>query len=177
MADTIDREWITAEFLKAIADEEHFASEAKARIESPPDESLGTLYGEIAEADARHRTILETIATRYGHTPSRSVSGGIGEALGRIRERVSEIGTSPSERVEQDLEAKSRATYRYQVWIAVFETIGDAESARELAAILTEENSHIKALLQGLTRLVQNRVQPEHASSTSDPSATSSPSS
>src|SRR5262245_52004611 len=106
-----NRDWIAAEFSKGIDAIQALLDEAKARAQAPPDASLAVVYHEIAAADERHRAIVETIATRYGHTPSRSVAGGIGETLGRLKERVSEIGSSPMERVAHDLAAKANAIH------------------------------------------------------------------
>ena len=91
---TIDRSWIGAEFAKGIDIERSLAADAKARAESPPDPTFGVLYCEIAAADERHVASMETIATRYGHTPSRSVSGGVGETLGRLRDMVAGMNAS-----------------------------------------------------------------------------------
>ena len=88
----IDRARIAAEFAKDCDDERSLMAEAGARAESPPDPTLGVVYHEIAAADERHAAIVETIAIRYGHTPSRAVAGGIGETLGRLKEKVGEIG-------------------------------------------------------------------------------------
>jgi len=151
---TINRDWIAAEFSKGIDAEQILMDEAKARAESPPDPSLGVLYHEIAAADERHRGIIETIATRYGHTPSRSVTGGIGETLGRLKEKVGEIGSSSLQRLSHDLMGKANAIHWSTAWVQTFQTIGDAESARELAAILTEEKAHRDALQEGLNRMV-----------------------
>ncbi|MHC5543309.1 hypothetical protein ACYOEI_34230, partial [Singulisphaera rosea] len=74
-ASTIDRTWIAEEFSKGIAAEQALMDEAKSRSQAPPDATLGVLYHEIADADERHLAIIETIATRYGHTPARSVAG------------------------------------------------------------------------------------------------------
>jgi len=153
-ASTINRDWIAAEFSKGIEAEQALLDEAKMRAQSPPDPSLGVLYHEIAAADERHRTIVETIATRYGHTPSRSVAGGIGETLGRLKEKVTELSTTPLQRVGHDLMAKANAIHWSTAWIQTFQTIGDAESARELAAVLTEEKAHRDALQEGLNRMV-----------------------
>jgi len=153
-ATTINREWIATEFSKGIDAEQSLLDEAKARAEAPPDPSLAVLYHEIAVADERHRTIVETIATRYGHTPSRSVAGGIGETLGRLKEKVSELGTSSLQRVAHDLVAKANAIHWGTAWVAAFQAIGDAESARELAAIVTEEKAHRDALQEGFSRMV-----------------------
>jgi hypothetical protein len=151
---SINRTWIAAEFSKGIDAEQMLMDEAKARAESPPDPSLGVLYHEIAAADERHRAIVETIATRYGHTPSRSVTGGLGETLGRLKDKVGEIGATPLQRVSHDLMAKANAIHWCTAWIQAFQAIGDAESSRELAAVLTEEKAHRDALQEGLNRMV-----------------------
>src|SRR5207248_5590788 len=122
---TINRPWIASEFSKGIEAEQSLMDEAKARAESPPDPSLGVLYHEIATADERHRMIVETIATRYGHTPSRSVAGGIGETLGRLKEKVGEIGSSPMQRLGNDLTAKANAIHWCTAWVHAFQAIGD----------------------------------------------------
>ena len=100
-ATTINRDWIAAEFSKGIEAEQALMEEARARAESPPDAELGVLYHELAIADERHRLIVETIATRYGYTPSRTLAGGIGETLGRLREKVGSLGSSPLQRIGQ----------------------------------------------------------------------------
>ncbi len=151
---TVQKDWIAAEFSKGIDAEQDLIDEAKARASSPPDPALQVLYHEIASADERHKGVVETIATRYGHTPSHSVAGGIGETLGRLKDRMGEIGSSPLQRVSHDLAAKANAIHWYTAWVATFEAIGDAESARELGAILTEEKSHRDALQEGLNRMV-----------------------
>jgi hypothetical protein len=151
---TIDRAWIAEEFSKGISAEQSMVDEAKARSDSPPDPALGVLYHEIAEADERHRTIVETIATRYGHTPSRIVAGGIGETLGRLKERVSEMASTPLQRIGHDLALKANAIHWYTAWIQSFQAIGDAESAHELSAVLAEECTHRDALQEALNRMV-----------------------
>jgi len=151
---TINRDWIGAEFSKGIEAEQVLAEEALARAKSPPDAELGVLYHELATADERHRLIVETIATRYGHTPSRSLSGGIGETLGRLRDKVGLIGSSPLELMGHDLLAKANSVHWYTAWVRAFEAIGDETSARELATVLTEEKAHRDALQEGLNRLV-----------------------
>ncbi len=158
MASSMNREWIAAEFSKGIDAEQASADEARGRADSPPDPTLGVLYHEIATADDRHRVIVETVATRYGHTPSRGLGGGIGESLGRLRDKVTDkvMGTGkPMERVAHDLAVKANAIHWYTAWVHAFEALGDAESARELSAVLTEESSHRDALQLGLNRLVQ----------------------
>jgi len=151
---TPQREWIAAEFSRGIEAEQGLANEAKARADSPPDPSLQVLYHEIAAADERHRGAVETIAVRYGHTPSRSMGGGIGETLGRIKDKVSEMGSTPLQKLSHDLGAKANSVHWYTAWVAAFQAVGDAESARELAVVLEEEKSHLDALQQGLNRLV-----------------------
>jgi len=151
---TVNRSWIAAEFSKGIDAEHALMEEAKSRAESPPDPELGVLYHEIASADERHRDIVETIATRYGYTPSRGMAVGIGETLGKLKEKVSEIGSSPMQRLSHDLMSKANSVHWAQAWLQAFQAIGDAESAREIAAILTEEKAHRDALQEGLNRMV-----------------------
>jgi hypothetical protein len=151
---TINRDWIAAEFSKGIDCEHSLTEEAEARAQSPPDPGLAVLYNEIAAADKRHRTIIETIATRYGHTPSRTSGGGIGETLNRLKEKVGEIGSSPMQRLSHDLVAKANSIHWSTAWVQAFQALGDAESARELAAVVTEEKAHRDALQEGLNRMV-----------------------
>jgi hypothetical protein len=162
-APTFNRAWIASQFSKGIDAVQALIDEAKARAESPPDPSLGVLYHEIAAAEERHRAIVETIATRYGHTPSRSVAGGIGETLGRLKDRVSETGWTPLRRLGHDLAVKANAIHWCIAWVQAFQAIGDAESARELAAVLTEEKAHRDALQEGLNRLVAQGSMGEEA--------------
>src|SRR4051812_36013955 len=105
-ATAAQRDWIATEFSKGIDAEQARAEAARSRAESPPDPALQVLYHEIAAADERHRAAVETIATRYGHTPSHSVAGGIGETLGRLKDRVGEIGSTPLQRLSADLAGK-----------------------------------------------------------------------
>jgi hypothetical protein len=170
MAATMNRDWIATEFSKGIDAEHDLAAEAKARADAPPDPSLAVLYHEIAAADRRHRAIVETIATRYGHTPAKGAGSTLGETLTRLKERVTEIGSTPQERLGADLAAKANAVHWYTAWVAAFEAIGDSESSRELAAILTEERSHRDALQEGLNRLVTRG-----ASCGTEPSAAAAP--
>jgi hypothetical protein len=153
-ASSVDRAWIAAEFSKGIVAEQGLIDESKARAQEPPDPSLGVLYHEIAAADERHREVIETIATRYGHTPSRSVSGGIGESLVRLKERVGEIGTTSLQRLSHDLAAKANSVHWYTAWVQAFQAIGDSQSTGELTTILAEESAHRDALQEGLNRLV-----------------------
>ena len=149
-----NREWIAAEFSKGIDAEQSLIDESKARSEAPPDPALQVLYSEISRADERHKGIVETIATRYGHALTRKSGGGIGETLGRLKGKVGEMGATPTQLVSYDLAAKANAIHWYTAWIVAFEAIGDTESARELAAVLTEEKAHRDALQMGLDRLV-----------------------
>lgn len=151
-----NREWIAAEFSKGIDAEHHLMIEARARAEAPPDPTMVVLYNQIAVEDERHINALETIATRYGHTPTRvPTGGGIGATISRLKDKVSEIGNSPSRRVADDLIAKADAIHWMHAWVHAFEAVGDTESARELAAILTEEKAHRDALQEALNRIVE----------------------
>jgi hypothetical protein len=150
----VNREWISNQFSRGIEAESRMEADAKATSASPPDPSLGVLYHEIAEADGRHRRIVETIATRYGYNPSRGLTGGIGGSIKHLREKVGELGSSPQQRIEHDLSAKASAIHWCTAWVHAFQTIGDAESARELTAVMTEEKAHHDALQEGLNRFV-----------------------
>lgn len=160
---TINREWIASEFSKGVEAEQNLAAEAKARAAAPPDLALGVLYHEMAAADDRHCKTVETIAVRYGHTPSRAGSGGFSGTLGRLKEKVTEtvLGTSSLEHLGHDLNAKANAIHWYTAWIHTFEAIGDRESARELEAILIEEKAHHAALQKGLAQLVERGARGE----------------
>ena len=158
MPTSLDREWITSELGKGLAAERTLAAEARARAASPPDATLVVAYNELATAEDRHLLILETIATRYGRTPTRDLGGGIGETFGWLRGKVTDLGSSPFDRLTYDLVARASSVLWYTAWIHTFEAIGDAESARELTAILTEKRSHCESLQIGLNRLLENRV-------------------
>ena len=150
----VDRDWIASEFSKGIHAEHDMAEEAKARASSPPEPAVSLLYNQIAEADERHRAAVETVAVRYGHTPGQGLGGGISETLGKLKDKVTGIGTTDMERVAHDLAAKSNAIHWYTAWVHTFEELGDGESSRELAGILTEEKSHHDALQAVLNRMV-----------------------
>ena len=60
----------------------------------------------------------------------------------------------PLQRLSHDLVNKANAIHWYTAWIQTFQAIGDAESSRELSAILTEEKAHRDALQEGLNRMV-----------------------
>ena len=105
------------------------------------------------------KSIGKSVATRYGHTPTRRAGGGIGETFGWLRGKVTELGSSPFDRLTYDLVARASSVLWYTAWVHAFVAIGDAESARELAALLTEKEAHCRALQEGLNRLVERRVQ------------------
>ncbi len=153
-APSVNRPWIATEFSKGIEAEHALEVDAKSTAASPPDPSLGVLYHEIAAADGRHRLIVETIATRYGYNPGKGMTTGIGGTFERLKEKVGELGSSPQQRLEHDLSAKASVIHWCTAWVQTFGAIGDAESARELAAVLTEEKSHHDAFQEGLNRLI-----------------------
>jgi len=154
----IDRAWIASEFLKIVDSERSLATDAKTRAESPPTPALAVLYHEIADQDERHVAVLKTIATRYGHTPTRSTGGGVGETLGRLKDKVVALGAGPTDLLRQDLTAKADAIDYQSAWAHAFESIGDSQSARDLAAVLTEDQAHHDALLEGLKRMLEQRT-------------------
>jgi hypothetical protein len=153
-APTVKRDWIVSEFSKGIEAEQSLGTHAESTASNPPDPSLGILYHEIASDDKRHQMIVETIATRYGYNPGKATGGGIGGTLGRLRDKVGEIGSTPQTRLAHDLAAKADSIHWTTAWVHTFQTIGDTESARELASVLTEEKAHHDALQEGLNRLV-----------------------
>jgi len=71
---------------------------------------------------------------------------------------VTDLGSSPFDRLTYDLVARASSVLWYTAWSHTFEAIGDAESARELTAVLTEKRSHCESLQGGLNRLLENRV-------------------
>jgi hypothetical protein len=152
---TINRDWIAAEFAKSIVIERTMAANAKSRSKSPPEPAFGVLYCEIAAADERHIAIIEKIATRYGHIPSRAVSGGVTETLGRLKDKVTEMGSSALDCLSHDMIAKAEAIHWHTAWVRTFEVIGDSESMRELGIVLNEERTHHQALQQGLNRMIE----------------------
>ncbi len=56
------------------------------------------------------------------------------------------------------LKPLAQSVHWHAAWVHAFEAIGDSESARELSAVLAEEQAHRDALQQGL-----NRVAEQHA--------------
>jgi hypothetical protein len=157
-ASSIDRGWIASELVKGIDAERSLASDAEARADSPPDAALSVLYHQIAAADERHATVVETIAARYGHTPVPSPGGGIGRALGHLKDKFVEMSSGALDQLSQDLTAKARSIHWHTAWVHAFGAIGDAESARELSSVLTEEQAHRDALQQGLNRMIEQHA-------------------
>jgi hypothetical protein len=157
MATSIDRVWITSELVKGLTAERTLAVEAKARASAPPDPSLSVIYNELGRAEDRLYSVLEIIATRYGHTPTSS-GGGLGESFGWLRDKVSELGSSPFDRLTYDLLARTTSILWCTAWVHTFEEIGDTASAQELVAVLVEKKTHCEALQGGLNRLVSERV-------------------
>jgi hypothetical protein len=159
MPTSIDRDWITSELEKGLAAERTLAAEARARAQAPPDPTLALIYGELANAEDRHLLILETVAIRYGHNPVRDTGGGgIGKTFGWLRGKVTDLGSSPFDRLTYDLVARASSVLWYTAWAHAFESVGDPESARELEAVLAEKRAHCEALQGGLNRLVEARV-------------------
>jgi hypothetical protein len=157
MSTSIDRDWITAELVKGLIAERTLAIQAKARASAPPDPSLSVIYNELGKVEDRFSSILETIATRYGHTPTSS-GGGLGGSFGWLRDKVSEFGSSPMDRLTYDLLARTASILWCTAWVHTFEEIGDTASAQELEAVLVEKKTHCEALQGGLNRLVSGRV-------------------
>ena len=153
---TIDRDWIVTQFSRGIDAVRSMHADAVSTADSPPDPSLAVLYHQIAEEDERHATIIETIATRYGYQSTASRSGGFFE---RIKDAVAEIGSTPQQRLEEDLTAKASAMHWTAGWIFAFQKIGDITSADELSKVLIEEKAHHDALQQGLNLLLAKGAQ------------------
>jgi hypothetical protein len=178
-ASPTNRDWIASELAKDVNAKRALAADARTRAASPPESSLGVVYHEIAAADERNAAAVETIAVRYGHDPSHDVGGGIGAALGRFRDRAGEIGAGAMGLLSRDLEATADAIHRHTAWVHAFGALGDAESARELAAVLAEEQTHRQALQQGLCRLVEQKARggeaPEVAGQNNAPPARARP--
>ena len=93
---------------------------------------LSVLYHEIAAADERHAAIVEKIAVRYGHTPSPTSGGGIGQALGHLRDKFVGLGSDGLDQLMLDVTAKAQSVHWHAAWVHAFGAIGDSESAREL---------------------------------------------
>jgi hypothetical protein len=158
MPGSIDRTWIASELEKGLVAERALAAEARARAESPPDPALSVIYSQLATAEDRLHTVLEIIAIRYGHTPASRSGGGIGGTFGWLRGKVTDLGSSPFDRLTYDLVARATSVLWCTAWVHAFGAIGDTESARELAAVLVEKRAHCEALQGELNRLVAERV-------------------
>ncbi|WP_165226129.1 hypothetical protein [Aquisphaera insulae] len=154
---TIDRAWIAAELVKSLDVEKGLAASAEDRAEAPPEPGLGVLYHEIAEADERHARIIETVATRYGHTPSRASGGKVGKVWDQIKDKVGKLASGPLDHLGADLDAKAHEIHRLTAWSKALAAVGDSEGARDVAAILTEEQAHRDALQDAYNRLLQQR--------------------
>jgi hypothetical protein len=155
---SIDRAWIAAELVKGINAERSLAVDAQARADSPPDVALSVLYHEIAAADERHAAIVEKIAVRYGHTPAQTSIGGIGQALGHLRDRFVGLGSDVLDQLILDVTAKAQSVHWHAAWVHAFGAVGDNESARELSDVLTEEQTHRDALQRGLNRMIEQHA-------------------
>ena len=53
---------------------------------------------------------------------------------------------------------KAQSVHWHSAWVHTFGAIGETESARELTAVLAEEQTHRDALQQGLNRMVEQRA-------------------
>ena len=53
---------------------------------------------------------------------------------------------------------KADSIHWQSAWAHALESIGDSESARDLAAVLTEDQAHYDALLKGLRRILEQRI-------------------
>ncbi len=116
---------------------------------------FAVLYHEIASADERHVAVIEKIVIRYGSAPSRPRKEGVSVALGRFKDKVIEMGTSPSDLLRQDLLAKSDVIHWQIAWVRVLRSNGDEQSATELASIVSEDQAHHVALLEGFSRMIE----------------------
>ena len=156
---SINRVWIAAELVKGIDAERALAIDAKARAESPPDAVLSVLYHEIAAADERHVTVVETIAARYGHTPSPSAAGGIGRALGHLRDKFVGSSSDVSDQLLLDVTAKAQSVHWHTAWVHASRSHRrQREPFRESSTVLSEEQAHRDALQQGLNRVIEQQA-------------------
>ena len=155
-APSIDRAWIASELVKGIDAERSLAADARSRADSPPDPALSVLYHEIAAADERHATIVEEIAVRYGHTPSKSSGGGIGRALGHLKDKFVGLGSNGSDHLCLDVTAKAQSVHWLAAWIHAFGAIGDTPARPSCRPSLAEEQAHCDALQSGLNRVVEH---------------------
>jgi hypothetical protein len=151
----VNKDWIVAEFIKLADAERWMAGGTGPNPKTPPDETLSCVYHEMSAADERHCQALKTIAARYGYVPVRTEGGGIGEALGRLKDKFSSLGSDSIERLVADISAKAEAIHRYTAWVNVFESMGDSVSGEELTAIVADEQLHLETLHSALTRLIE----------------------
>ncbi len=154
----VNKDWVVAELVKLIDAEYWIAGGAGPTSKTPPHESLSCVYHEMAAADERHAEAIKTIAARYGYVPVRGGGGGIGEAIGRLKDQFAAIGSDPIDRLMADLLAKAEAVHRYTAWAQVLETMGDVTSGEELAAIIAEEQVHLQTLQNVLIHLIEERA-------------------
>ncbi|WP_422931275.1 hypothetical protein [Singulisphaera sp. PoT] len=163
---TINRSWIADEFSKGIEGMRSSVDIANERATSPPHAALSVLYHEMASVAEKNRDVVETIAIRYGYSPTKSVTEGISETLGRLKDRMEDLVTSETEleKVSHDLMAKANSIHWCTAWIQTFQGIGDVESAQELSGVLADERAHRDALQEGLNRMVLKGASGEEVS-------------
>jgi hypothetical protein len=75
--------------------------------------------------------------------------------LGHLKDRIAELGSNTLDQMILDVTAKAQSVHWYDAWIHAFGAIGDPDSARELSAVLAEEQAHRDALQSGLNRMVE----------------------
>ncbi len=83
------------------------------------------------------------------------------ETLSRIRDKVTGLGSTPMDVLIQDLAAEANAINVHTAWSHAFGSLGDAESARELSEIVSEDQAHRDALVEGLARMVEQAARGE----------------
>jgi len=76
-----------------------------------------------------------------------------------LKKKVISGGSEPWDQLVEDLAAKARSICWKTAWVPALVAIGDSASARELSAVLAEEEAHRDALQQGLNRLIEHRGQ------------------
>ena len=89
---TVDRDWIATEFAKGIDAEAQMAHDAEGPRRSPrPSRRWASSTARSPRPTSAIATSVETVAIRYGHTPGAGarLAGGIGETLGRLKDKVS----------------------------------------------------------------------------------------
>jgi hypothetical protein len=68
------------------------------------------------------------------------------------------LGTDVVDQLILDVTAKAQSVHWHTAWVHLFGVIGDSQSARELSAVLSEEQAHRDALQQGLNRVVEQKA-------------------